>query len=66
VPEFIIGGRSVPQVELVEEALSQLDAVVLVTDHSKVDYDVVVRYAPLVLDTRNALKSYDGGTVVRL
>ena len=66
VSEFIVGGRSVPHIELTEEALSEIDAVVLVTDHSNVDYHAVVRHAPLVLDTRNALKAFDGGTVVRL
>jgi UDP-N-acetyl-D-glucosamine dehydrogenase len=66
VPEFIIDGHPVQPLELTAQVLSEVDAVVLVTDHSNVDYDAVVRYAPLVLDTRNALKSFDGGTVVRL
>ena len=42
------------------------DVVVVVTDHSNVDYDAVVRAAPLILDTRNVLKSFDGSKVVRL
>jgi UDP-N-acetyl-D-glucosamine dehydrogenase len=66
VPEFKIDGRPVQRAELTPEALSAVDAVVLVTDHSNVDYETVVRFAPLILDTRNALKSLDGGTVVRL
>jgi len=66
VPEFSVGGEPVPFMELTQEELSELDAVVLVTDHSNVDYHSVVRHAPLILDTRNALKVFDGGTVVRL
>jgi UDP-N-acetyl-D-mannosaminuronate dehydrogenase len=38
----------------------------VVTDHSTVDYHAVVRHAPLILDTRNALKSFDSNKVVRL
>jgi len=33
------------------------DAVVIVTDHTGIDYARMVREAPLVVDTRNALKS---------
>jgi UDP-N-acetyl-D-glucosamine dehydrogenase len=66
VPEFIVGGESVPAIELTKEALSAVDAVVLVTDHSNVDYEAVLADAPLVLDTRNALDSYGSPKVVRL
>ena len=66
VPEFIIGGQPVVHVDLTEATLSGVDAVVLVTDHSNVDYGAVVRLAPVILDTRNALKSFGGDTVVRL
>ena len=34
------------------------DAVVIVTDHTQVDYARMAREAPLVVDTRNALKSH--------
>jgi UDP-N-acetyl-D-glucosamine dehydrogenase len=66
VPAFQVDGHVVPHVELTEEVLSDIDAVVVVTDHSNVDYHAVVRHAPLILDTRNALKSYDDNKVVRL
>jgi UDP-N-acetyl-D-glucosamine dehydrogenase len=39
---------------LTEEALDAADCVVIVTDHARVDYERVVRHAPLVIDTRNA------------
>jgi UDP-N-acetyl-D-glucosamine dehydrogenase len=41
-------------VALTEETLGGVDAVVIVTDHDNVDYDLVVEHAPLVVDTRNA------------
>ncbi len=44
-------GTSVP---LTDDALSSADAVIVVTDHSCVDYARVCRLARLVVDTRNA------------
>jgi UDP-N-acetyl-D-glucosamine dehydrogenase len=66
VPPLHIDGKAIPHVELTEEVLCGVDAVVIVTDHSNVDYDAVVRHAPLILDTRNALAKFDGNKVVRL
>jgi UDP-N-acetyl-D-glucosamine dehydrogenase len=37
---------------LTAQTLAGQDAVVIVTDHANVDYDLVVRHAPLVVDTR--------------
>jgi UDP-N-acetyl-D-glucosamine dehydrogenase len=42
---------------LTQPLLQRLDAVVVVTDHSQVDYAWVVRHAPLVIDTRNVTKN---------
>lgn len=39
---------------LTEELLADMDCVVVITDHSNVDYERVVRHARLVIDTRNA------------
>jgi len=66
VAEFSAGGQSFPSVELTAEELSAADAVLVVTDHTNVDYHLVVRSAKLILDTRNALKAFDDNKVVRL
>lgn len=50
----LAGRVSVP---LTAEALGGYDAVLVTTDHTSVDYDLVARAAALVLDTRNA---FDG------
>ncbi|HWC77492.1 MAG TPA: nucleotide sugar dehydrogenase [Blastocatellia bacterium] len=47
------GGEPVPDVPLSDEVLSGCDCVVIVTDHSGIDYSKVVRLAPLIIDTRN-------------
>ncbi len=40
--------------DLTPEFLAGLDCVLIATDHSSVDYQELVRHAPLVIDTRNA------------
>jgi UDP-N-acetyl-D-glucosamine dehydrogenase len=66
VPEFRAGGVTLASVDLSSALVRACDAAIVVTDHSAVDYDLVVRDAPLVLDTRNALKAFDGPSIVRL
>lgn len=46
-------------VELAEEMLEMADAVMILTDHSKIDYERVVRHANVVVDTRNACKGLE-------
>jgi UDP-N-acetyl-D-glucosamine dehydrogenase len=41
---------------LTEAVLSAQDAVIIVTDHAAVDYDQVLRHAPLVVDTRGIFR----------
>jgi len=45
-----------PRVALTADEIAEADAVVLVTDHDDVDYDLVVANAVDVLDTRNRLR----------
>jgi UDP-N-acetyl-D-glucosamine dehydrogenase len=53
-PEGAVG-ESVP---LTDAALSQADAVLIVTDHSVVDYARVAKLAKIVIDTRNATAAH--------
>jgi UDP-N-acetyl-D-glucosamine dehydrogenase len=66
VPSFKVNGIEIPRVELTAEEISSADVVLVITDHSDVDYDLVVSNAKLILDTRNALKDFDDDKVVRL
>jgi UDP-N-acetyl-D-glucosamine dehydrogenase len=54
VPKFKEDGHEHTSVALTDEEISSADAVVIVTDHSTVDYQRVVRLAGVVVDTRNA------------
>jgi UDP-N-acetyl-D-glucosamine dehydrogenase len=49
-------GLDLRSVALTTKRLQASDAVIIVTDHSVYDYDSIVRNAPLVVDTRNAIK----------
>ncbi|MFN2453413.1 MAG: nucleotide sugar dehydrogenase [Pyrinomonadaceae bacterium] len=49
------GGAPLSSIDLTDTELQAADAVVIVTDHSGIDYRRVTRLAPLIIDTRNAL-----------
>jgi len=66
VESLKIGDETYESVQLTDEMVSSVDVAVIVTDHSHIDYDLIVRKAPLILDTRNALKAFKSDKVVRL
>ncbi len=66
VPRFVAAGASLPQVALDAEEVASTDAVVLISAHASVDYELVVANAQLILDTRNRLSAYESDKVVRL
>ena len=59
-------GDPLASVELTDEEIRGSDCVVIVTNHSAVDYQKVVNLAPLVVDTRNAFKGRKSNKIVRL
>ncbi len=64
------GGEPLESVELTDVALQESDCVVIVTDHSEVDYTRIGKQSKIVIDTRNALNREQRGQatarVVRL
>jgi UDP-N-acetyl-D-glucosamine dehydrogenase len=46
--------------QLTPDTLTKHDAPVIVTDHQAVDYDLVARHAPLVVDARGVLRGLPG------
>jgi UDP-N-acetyl-D-glucosamine dehydrogenase len=55
VPHYREDGHERVGVALSDDVLARADAVVIVTDHSAIDYQRLVDKASLVVDTRNAL-----------
>ena len=51
----VYNAKELKFVELNKENLRKADAVVITTDHSNVDYEMVGKYAKLIIDTRNVM-----------
>jgi nucleotide sugar dehydrogenase len=59
-PYFKIDGIDMKCVKLDRKTLKSFDCVVIVTDHTNVDYTFIAKHSGLVIDTRNALKGVKG------
>ena len=68
VPEITLPnpGAKLQSVPLTDEALASADCVIIATDHSAIDYQMVAEQAPLIVDTRNVLRDRGNSHVVRL
>ena len=44
-------------VELSADTLTDVDVVLIATDHSVIDYDFVAEHAPLIIDTRGIYRT---------
>src|SRR6185369_9531240 len=55
VAEFNLDDEPLQSVSLTNDELKSADCVIIVTDHSEIDYKRVCSLAPLIVDTRNAL-----------
>jgi len=64
VPALCMEGLDV--VSTPQEDAAAADCVVIVTDHSSFDYRALVERAPLIVDSRNALKAFRSPKIVRL
>ncbi|NOT07418.1 MAG: nucleotide sugar dehydrogenase [Gemmatimonadales bacterium] len=56
VPAFKEDGHAYASVPLTAQTVRAADCVMIVTDHSSIDYEMVGAAAPCVVDTRNALR----------
>jgi len=63
-------GAPLSSVELSDDEIQSADCVVIVTNHSQIDYGRITELAPLVVDTRNALngdlRSKSSARIIRL
>src|SRR5437016_3636439 len=68
IPQVEVGGRVLHSQPLTAALIAGVDCVLILTDHSCVDYEAVVAAAPLVFDVRNATHAVEGGRerIVRL
>ncbi|SMF89463.1 UDP-N-acetyl-D-glucosamine dehydrogenase [Paenibacillus uliginis N3/975] len=64
IPHFKNDGQMVYSVELTSEAIAEADLVVIITDHSSIDYPLIVENAALLYDTRNVTKPLEGNIML--
>jgi UDP-N-acetyl-D-glucosamine dehydrogenase len=60
IPGLTLEGRSYESVPLTRERLEAGDCVLILTAHSAFDFDLIVRHARVVFDTRNGTKHVQG------
>jgi len=58
-PEMRKYSFDMQSVELTQENLRNTDCVVIVTNHEVTDWDAIAQYAPLIVDTRNQMASFE-------
>jgi UDP-N-acetyl-D-glucosamine dehydrogenase len=58
IASIAIDGKRYQSVPLTRELVAESDAIVISTDHSGVDYPMIVANAKLVFDARNATRSF--------
>jgi UDP-N-acetyl-D-glucosamine dehydrogenase len=61
VAEVAVEGHTYKSLDLTDELLAETDLVVVVTDHTAVDYQRVADQAPRIFDTRNATRGVVAG-----
>lgn len=61
IPQVEIGGRTITSVPALSAAvLRRADVVVITTDHSAFDINLIVQHSKAIVDTRNATQKYAG------
>lgn len=66
VPNLLHEGFDLRSTPLTETAVAAADCVVIVTNHSCLDWNMIAAQAPLIVDARNALPDEVNGRVVPL
>lgn len=67
IPSFYIGEELFFNTELTETVLSEMDCVIILTDHSSIPLNKILNNTKLVFDTRNITKGFSGTSqIIRL
>jgi UDP-N-acetyl-D-glucosamine dehydrogenase len=66
MPTLTLAGATVGSVDLERLDVDSLDAVVLLTPHTSIDYDRIIRSARLVIDTHSGLKPREAPNVINI
>ncbi len=66
IPYLKFSGINLKSVSLNAETLKKFDCVVIATDHSSVDYELLRKHSKLIFDTRNVYKNVKDSKVTKL
>jgi len=66
VPQCVVGNEKFSSINLDYSKLQYWDCVLLLTDHSCYDYDIIAKNARLIFDTRNAFKKFNNLNIIKL
>jgi UDP-N-acetyl-D-glucosamine dehydrogenase len=66
VPHYQEGSFCADSVPVLPETIRSADCVVLLTDHSAFDYELIAQNAQLIVDTRNAFKGITRPNIFRI
>lgn len=68
VPEIHLEGADIRMkgIELTDDVVKQSDCIVIVTDHSNIDYARLASDAQLIVDTRNTTRNSTNDKIIRL
>lgn len=61
-----LDGHKFKSLRLTQNTLNSADCAVIVTNHSSYNYEEIVKYSNMVMDTRNATKGINSKKIVRL
>jgi UDP-N-acetyl-D-glucosamine dehydrogenase len=65
VPSLKIGDLALKSTEMTSEVLQSMDCVLVLTDHSAFNYEMIAAHSFLILDKCNALKDFSRSNVIR-
>lgn len=66
VPSVQLSSEKMKSLPLTAEALESMDCVVLLTDHSIFNYELISAHSPVIVDCRNAFKGFSRSNIVTL
>ncbi len=68
MPTFQWKDKTYKSVGLTKEKIKQKDLVLIITDHTNVNYKMVVENAKMIFDTRNITKNFNnnGQNIIKL
>ena len=54
---FVNEFRNLQSIDLTAGNIQEYDSLIITTDHSEIDYELIGKHASLVIDTRNIMSS---------